>query len=864
MRAFIIRPFGTKNDINFDLVEANLIGPALERLGVTGRTTLDILRAGNIRIDMFQRLLTADLVVADVSVHNANVFYELGIRHALRDKRTLMIRCDADKFPFDLQTDRYFTYDKGNPVASLTALVEALRQTINSEEQDSPVFKLLPNLQAQDRSRFLAVPLDFREEVERAAAARQVGDLELLADELQGFEWASEGLRVVGRALFGLRAFKGAGEVWEQVREIDTLDLEANTWLGTIYQRLGDLTRADQTVNRLLIDPLHLEANTWLGTIYQRLGELTGTDFTRQRLMAKQRAELYSLLGRNAKTRWRADWEGAPPAERRVRALSSTYLYESYEAYDKGFIEDLNHFYSGLNALALLRVTEELARMYPDVWEGRFETEAASRYELDMIREKIEKLSAGVALSLRAENERLKRAGQKDVWVEFSEADLSLLTSKRPPRVAVAYREALAGAPPFAADAARGQVLLYRELDVMTDNVQSALSVLGEPPPAPVGDGSGEVVKPGRILLFAGHMVDAPDRKYPRFPPDKEGVARQAIKEAVERELSLPRGVAFGIAGGASGGDILFHEVCAELGIPTRLFLALPRDEYVRNSVQPAGPRWVERFQQLYDSHQPRVLSESRQESEYLPRWLRDKADYSIWQRNALWMLHNALAEGEGGITLIALWDGKAGDGPGGTADLVQKATERGAKTVILNTGALFAAGQGERAAPAAGGEPVKAVEVLEAKAPSEEPDTFDVFLRYNRADQPAVEEVARQLMKLGIRPWFDQWQLRPGLPWQDELERQIEKIKSAAVFVGKEGIGPWQDMEQDAFLREFRKRRCPVIPVILPEGGEEPRLPIFLAGMTWVDFRSQAPDPMERLIWGITGKRAVPKSDEE
>src|SRR5438067_10112102 len=161
LRAFIIRPFGTKkdrkqNEVNFDAVQEQLIVPALERVGVDGRTTLDILRAGNIRVDMFQRLLTADLVVADLSIDNANVFYELGIRHALREKRTFMLRCEGDKYSFDLQTDRYFIYQRENPAASLEQLVAALRQTLNSEEQDSPVFKLLPNLQVQDRSRFLA------------------------------------------------------------------------------------------------------------------------------------------------------------------------------------------------------------------------------------------------------------------------------------------------------------------------------------------------------------------------------------------------------------------------------------------------------------------------------------------------------------------------------------------------------------------------------------------------------------------------------------------------------------------------------------------------------------------------------------
>src|SRR5215213_5072851 len=126
MRAFIIRPFGMKkddhgNELDFNKVADELIGPALEATGYEGRETLDIFESGNIRFDMFRRLLTADLVVADLSVRNANVFYELGIRHALREHGTVMIRCDtgADAFPFDLQTDRYFVYKRNNPKDSL-------------------------------------------------------------------------------------------------------------------------------------------------------------------------------------------------------------------------------------------------------------------------------------------------------------------------------------------------------------------------------------------------------------------------------------------------------------------------------------------------------------------------------------------------------------------------------------------------------------------------------------------------------------------------------------------------------------------------------------------------------------------------
>lgn len=663
LRAFIVRPFGTKkdrnqNEVNFDAVQEQLIVPALERVGVDGRTTLDILRAGNIRVDMFQRLLTADLVVADLSIDNANVFYELGIRHALREKRTFMLRCEGDKYPFDLQTDRYFIYQRENPAGSRDQLVAALRQTLNSEEQDSPVFKLLPSLQAQDRSRFLAVPMDFREEVEQAAANRQAGDLELLGAEARGLEWESEGLRVVGRAQFRLKAFKGARTTWEAVRKFDPKDREANTLLGTIYQRLGDLTRSDQALRRVL---------------------------ERKDVASYDRAEVHSLLGRNAKIQWKGDWERLPAEQQRQRALRSGFLEDSFKAYTGAFSEDLNHYYSGLNALSLLTIEIELAAALPEVWEERFDEPADAPRELDARRRQAEKLSAAVGLSLQAALDRLEREDRSDVWVEISEADLCFLTAKRPTRVISAYQKALDGADDFAVEAARSQIALYQQLGILGENVKAALSVFAPSSAEPSVPQGGEKKNP-RVLLFTGHRLDDPGRKSPRFPADKEGVARQAIKDAVAKEIAEAGEIAFGIAGGASGGDILFHEVCAELGIPTKLYLALPPDQFIKASVRSAGPQWIERFWRLRERLPERVLAES----EELPRWLQEKPNYSIWQRDNLWMLYNALAAGADNVTLIALWNGEAGDGPGGTADLVEKAGERGAKPIILKTKDLF------------------------------------------------------------------------------------------------------------------------------------------------------------------------------
>ena len=73
---------------------------------------------------------------------------------------------------------------------------------------------------------------------------------------------------------------------------------------------------------------------------------------------------------------------------------------------------------------------------------------------------------------------------------------------------------------------------------------------------------------------------------------------------------------------------------------------------------------------------------------------------------------------------------------------------------------------------------------------------------------------------------------------------------------MGASGVGPWQRNELDAFLRQFHGRGCPVIPVLLQDAPSEPALPVFLAGNTWVDLRRSEREPLDRLIWGITGDR--------
>lgn len=660
LNVFIVRPFGKKNGIDFDAIEVELIRPAIEQVGLTGGTTGEFLQQGNIRTDMFEQLLIADLVIADISIHNANVFYELGIRHALRDKRTFLIKsqdnqsADGD-VPFDLKTDRYLLYDAANPGGAVDLLAAALKITLDSQKPDSPVYQLIPGLEPAEIHSVLVVPLDFREEVERVEAAKNCGDLQLLAAEVEGFSWRVAGLRLVGHAQFRLKDWPGAKATWQAVRDYDDMDVEANTLLATIYQRLGDLVSSDQAVERALRN---------------------------KETSAGQRAEIRALMARNAKNQWEQSWAAAATIEAAQKAaLSSPYLERSLDLYCQGFTEDRNHFYSGLNALAMVTMVAELAQVQPAVWEDSCESTEEASQKLEKLKALRGDLTAGVRLAIESKQAALKRTGARDTWVEISTADLVCLTSARTNRVGQAYQKALADASEHARDAVRRQLSLYQKLGILTGNIQAALDNIAAP------EHSGQAREaPPRLILFTGHRIDAPDRSTPRFPAAKEKQARAMIFDAVSKEKERVKERLVGLSGGASGGDILFHEVCEELDIPSQMYLVLPKSEYVQASVADGGPAWVARFERLYKRLQPKILSES----ERLPRWLRAKKDYSIWQRSNLWMLHNALSISQDHLTLIALWNGATGDGPGGTEDMVERAQDRGATFIHLDARKLL------------------------------------------------------------------------------------------------------------------------------------------------------------------------------
>ncbi len=698
--------------INFEVLHALLIAPVLQRLRIHGEAASAVVVAGNIREDMFNRLITADLVIADLSIHNPNVFYELGIRQAFRDKYTFLIRSDVGEYPFDLQTDRYFAYSLveliDHPQHAIERLSGALRATICSYEADSPVFKLLPQLETEDRSRFIAVPDEFREEVERARRYQRREHLCLLAVECDGYLWEVEGLRLVGRAQFESNFIDGARMSWEQIVGRYPDDLEGNTVLSTIYQRLGDAARSEQALARV----------------------------SRARSLTPGRlSELRALSGRNLKEAWIAEWQPAAAAERCRIALVSPLLQRAAEAFLGAFKADMNNAYAGLNALTLLVIQTELAQRLPDDWRRIQRRPADADRERDQRRTRIRQLAAALEMALEADRDRLNHSGQVDPWFHQLESAVMCIVSDQPDHVGQLFAQARHFAPVNAERSMRRALEVYRQLGIggcdtdacwaeagigsIARNVERAVQVLGDlaGPPA----GSRELQ---RILVFVGLRLDpapavadaapadaAPVSdwaiKTPRppagrrgFPESAVGAVKAAIDQAVAAELALGDPVVVCVAAAANGGDLLFHEVCAERGIAARMCLALPRPQYVGQYVAPAGKTWVERFSTAY--RRVRKLAAAApaadetaaagsavqvfSDADELPRWLQGKPFYNVGRRNNLWMLQHALtlAQALGDnteITLLALWHPDASEGGiGGIGNVIKLAAMQGIK----------------------------------------------------------------------------------------------------------------------------------------------------------------------------------------
>src|SRR5579863_2697164 len=158
---FVIMPFGRKPDasgreIDFDAVYKQIIEPAVTAAGFEPIRADEEVNAGLIHKAMYERLMLSEFAIADLTIFNPNVYYELGVRHALRPQTTVLISADASRLPFDvgnLRTLPYALDEKAlpkDPESARAALAKRLEDCKVHGEADSPLFKLVDGLKAPE------------------------------------------------------------------------------------------------------------------------------------------------------------------------------------------------------------------------------------------------------------------------------------------------------------------------------------------------------------------------------------------------------------------------------------------------------------------------------------------------------------------------------------------------------------------------------------------------------------------------------------------------------------------------------------------------------------------------------------------
>jgi tetratricopeptide (TPR) repeat protein len=599
---------------------------------------------------MFQELIAADLVVADLTTDNPNVWYELGVRHGLRARGVILLYGSRSPAAFDLYTDRKLRYElkDGAPdPATLAQDRERLRAMACATmaswhgRKTSPVYQLMPNLSEPDwTSQRVGGVVEFWEKhdawqqrVELACRAGRIGDVLVLADEGPVAAFRARAWCVAGEALREAGRYELALEQLERTLAIDPPNRHALREKGICLQRL-----ALQALPGHSLDRAHAHYRDMLAG-------------------HPRDAETWALLGRVDKDAWIAAWRhsGVPPEQARADvAYEAALLRAAIDSYSQGFRNDPSHYYSGINALTLMHLHRHLAG------SGRYEREMSS--------------IAG-AVRFAAENETEREAL---FWSLATLADLEVLLGSAQ-SAAAAYQEAVAAdtRTRFALDSCIDQLRLLAELGLQPDNVAAGLRVL-ERAAARMERPQARWV-PRKVLLFSGHRVDAPGRTPARFPP--QDVAGAAQRLEAELDVLQIGSEDLALSQAAAGGDLLFLEACQRRGVRCEVLLPFAEPEFVERSILASaeGEQWRARYFRMKEKLAPGALRIMPVELGPEPKGT------DAFERCNRWLLATALAYGADKLHFICLWDGAGGDGPGGTAHMAAEATRRTGRMIRID-----------------------------------------------------------------------------------------------------------------------------------------------------------------------------------
>lgn len=652
---FVAMPFGTKEGIDFNKVYDEYIKPALESEGFDVFRADEERRAGEIRTDMFQELLLADLVVVDLSIDNPNVWYELGVRHALRSRGVVQIKSKRDYMPFDVYTDRTLTYQikDGEPDPStlevdkrnLAAMAKATMESWHARKI-SPVYHLMPNLQEPDwKTLRIGEVREFWEKhdswekrIDLARKAGNIGDLLVLAEEAPVAAFRAEAWIKAGEALRKAERFLFALEHLERGLSIEPQNLRGLREKGMCLQRLALQGYPEFTAERAREH-------------YRDVLKLYPGD-----------PEIWALLGRVDKDAWIDSWrqKGASPEEMRAEAAyEDALLKAAIDSYANGYRRNPGHYYSGINALTLMHLHRHLNN------DSSFDGTIAV-------------MAGAVRFAAECEQEE-----NQLFWSRATIGDLEVLIGT-PEIVTTAYKAAIAknGKDWFALNSSLAQLQLLRDLAFRPEAVDAGIetfnrALLKTTKPE-------DTWQPRQVFLFSGHMIDEPGRVPPRFPADKESIAAREIAEALDKAGAGPEDLA--LTQGACGGDLLFTEACHQRGVKVQWLQPYREPEFIQNSVVRCGGDWRSR----YYNAKAKLDSPLRAAPDVLGEAPHNSDSGYPYERCNLWLLYTALSWGIDKVRFICLWNGAGGDATGGTAHMFNEVNKRTGNVTWLNTEVIF------------------------------------------------------------------------------------------------------------------------------------------------------------------------------
>lgn len=279
-RCFVVMGFGEKTDyqsnpqrvLNLNRTYEDIIEPAVTAAGVECVRADKIIHSTVIDKPMYEQLLGADLVIADLSTSNANAIYELGVRHALRPFSTIVIAEDKFAFPFDLNhvsITKYEHLGKEIGFREVMRMREELQKKIevilNKAETDSPVFLFLPHLMQ---------PADRATAPTTVAPTAPAADTKSLAELVETFYGAKADVKVASDWMFVI-------PVLNRLQKLQPNDpfIIQQLALATYKSKHPDALTALQNA-RAILEPLKPDTSSdaetvglW-GAIHKRLWEV--------------------------------------------------------------------------------------------------------------------------------------------------------------------------------------------------------------------------------------------------------------------------------------------------------------------------------------------------------------------------------------------------------------------------------------------------------------------------------------------------------------------------------------------------------------------------------------------------------------